>query len=763
MSGQDSISDEKRSPETKTPALHEKENDVPLFVQVHDQGPRAATTGTKGDLRAEPENLKVKDNKFGGTETPSSFPGDSRNAELIKDAKSPDKFDLSHSADESVRIGTEKLLKASAATAYESSAAAYLTVANTLADDAKLRSMVTDSHGMITRESIDNVLRADAGAVIEAGKSKFALPQELTSEQRQSLDLVRSHIDQINAGSGQSIIAAATRGGISAASVELLSSKNIEKVIADSKIDPQKIDRKVLERIVLNARLAEKASKPEEKSPVTDRPLSRESTSQLKEQSVLPRSTVTDGQAGKAPSDKVIATKSTDVPLTTNDKLAPRIDVAQIADGEFSPVAKQVLADVDKDHTGHVSKEQFAGALEDPSFTGKEAQVLAAMYKNFEQLENLGKQEGHSESKSITAAGLDKFNEVRLAQHQRVTDAYDMKSWAHQNLSKFESNKSQTLTRAEIESALKDPKVSDQDKKMLETVNQHYSEMGHFWESGVNLRAFDDYAANINKDTDAARLVSGVFHTCYSVNKGQKPEMSHDLYADKNNPLNSIIPDAIRQGSIGDCYFVSSLAAVAEAHPEMVKNSIKDNGDGSYTVTFPGAKDEAITVKAPTQAEQGLYNHASPEGLWASTVEKAYGKYRENHAWVSSETPEEGADGGGIPSRAMNLLTGSKIETNTTTFTSQATIAGKLEHAFSSHPQKAVTAGINGSLFSEQTADKFYKGHAYTITGFVPDGNGGGRITIRNPWGGKDGTTDGTITVSLGKFMKNFSEVSYEK
>jgi hypothetical protein len=47
--------------------------------------------------------------------------------------------------------------------------------------------------------------------------------------------------------------------------------------------------------------------------------------------------------------------------------------------------------------------------------------------------------------------------------------------------------------------------------------------------------------------------------------------------------------------------------------------------------------------------------------------------------------------------------------------------------------------------------------HAYTIMNFVPDGQGGGDITVRNPHGG-DGT-EGTVTIPLEKFMKNFSFV----
>jgi hypothetical protein len=347
-----------------------------------------------------------------------------------------------------------------------------------------------------------------------------------------------------------------------------------------------------------------------------------------------------------------------------------------------------------------------------------------------------------------------------------------MKSWANQNLARFDKDGSGKLSRDEISAAINDPKTSDYDRKMLQLVEKHYSEMGHFYERGVSVDAINNFADNVYVGNSDAKTIAAVWGSCYMVNKGQSPDISRDLYSDANNPLASISPEAIRQGSIGDCYFVSSLAAVAQAHPDMIKNAIKDNGDGTYTVTFPGDKDHPITVKAPTEAEQGLYNHGSPYGVWANVMEKAYGAYCQEHFWRRSpfnisggNTPSEGGDGGGRTAGVMSLLTGSDVSTNTTTFTFQSTMAANLEKAFSSHPAKAVTAGINGALpfTGLQTSDGFYKAHAYTITGFVPDGKGGGMVTIRNPWGGDNGTTDGTITIPLEKFMSNFSDVSIER
>src|SRR5437016_5761467 len=42
----------------------------------------------------------------------------------------------------------------------------------------------------------------------------------------------------------------------------------------------------------------------------------------------------------------------------------------------------------------------------------------------------------------------------------------------------------------------------------------------------------------------------------------------------------------VGQGDLGDCFFLSSLVAVAATRPEVIKRAISKNVDGSYTVTF---------------------------------------------------------------------------------------------------------------------------------------------------------------------------------
>ena len=748
------VSNKKELSSERPLAGNETDAGASLFQLVMKDKPVKNEAGFK-DKTAE-KSSKVEGTILGNFElVGSKDSGKAHDAKAIKDGSEQ------ISDAEKAKVKNELLSKVAGEfekSAYKSAAAAMVTVSSKLANDTGLTKLLSGNDGNVSKDRVNDVMAIDAGREVHRKDKNLLGPHLLTEEQRNSLDTVRTHMDlafslgrenQI-AGSEFSLEDARKIGNEVSAEISKEINKAIESGDSSKTIDPKIIDeisRKVVESVsekisdgkigglggIIGGRKIPDSSEQNQDNPERD----------LKDKS------------------KAQAERSAE----SQDKA----DVPQLSAEEFADVAKQVLAKIDTNKNGELTKDELAKALQDPSIKGKEAQALAAMYQNFDRLHNLSKHEGFFSSKSITAADLDKFKEVKAEQDKRVTEAFEMKTWAHNNLSKFDSNESGSLTKDELDKAINDPKTSAHDKAMLEAVKKHYSEMGRFWESGVNLQAFDNYAKHINGETEEAKLSSGVWASTYNVSAGQKANVSHDLYGDKNDPLKSINPDAIKQGSIGNCYFLASLAAVAKSNPEAIKNMIKDNGDGTYTVTFPGAKDEPITVKAPTEAEQGLYNHGSPNGTWASVMEKAYGEYCQKHFYRRSpfnlgggDTPTEGADGGGRTGGVTELLTGHSSDTDMLFLTSQETTADKLERAFSSNPPKAVTAGISKGILSDTTDDKFYTGHAYSIVGFKPDGKGGGMVTIRNPWGGADNTTDGTITIPLDKFMKNFSDINYQ-
>lgn len=106
-----------------------------------------------------------------------------------------------------------------------------------------------------------------------------------------------------------------------------------------------------------------------------------------------------------------------------------------------------------------------------------------------------------------------------------------------------------------------------------------------------------------------------------------------------------------------DCYFISSLQAVAQTHPGLLESMVTDHGDGTYTVDFNvrlpvlGAFDHKETVNAQFPSSTVLSHIADAAGkrnILVQIIEKAYARWRGSYsdlAW-------------GLPSRALSNFTG---------------------------------------------------------------------------------------------------------
>lgn len=144
-------------------------------------------------------------------------------------------------------------------------------------------------------------------------------------------------------------------------------------------------------------------------------------------------------------------------------------------------------------------------------------------------------------------------------------------------------------------------------------------------------------------------------------NTSAKNDTSNSVLYGSNNTISA---DDIHQNGYNDCYFLSSLGEIAMKDPDFIRNMIKDNGDGTYTVTLY-KKDNNIldpfglagdhfdrvteTVKMstidkdPQKAGQGASG-----GRWVQVVEAAY------HQLVGSSLEGNTT----FPPQAMEALTG---------------------------------------------------------------------------------------------------------
>lgn len=446
---------------------------------------------------------------------------------------------------------------------------------------------------------------------------------------------------------------------------------------------------------------------------------------------------------------------------------------ARIKGEDFTKESLRLFDKLDKDADGFLSESELATAVQSEEYTGKDAQVVAALYRATEDIEELSDDEYFDEDNGITKKDLEKLEEKRQHNAKELELTARAAAFLDRdgNFAKIDSDGDKFLTKAEITKALERKDISPEDRVSLEFLRDHEDDI----EEAHDDELGDENNGMSREDLDyyGDDAVAYVVNTLARVNDAQTTG-TRNLYGNMANPRDSIKPDAVMQGVIGDCYFEAAVASLAAVDPDLIQKMIKDNGDGTYTVTFPGAPDEPITVQAPTEAEMGLYNQGGMNGSWACVLEKAYGEYSQKHFWRrgphnmgGGNTPTEGADGGEHPlmmGRAMNLLTGHSNNTDSLSLSSEATIAERLDQALNGTSKHPVIAGISGSIFNlgpDKTDDGFYTAHMYSVVAFDPNGPDGGTVTIRNPWGDGENSTRGTIKISVKQFRKNFSMVAY--
>lgn len=214
-------------------------------------------------------------------------------------------------------------------------------------------------------------------------------------------------------------------------------------------------------------------------------------------------------------------------------------------------------------------------------------------------------------------------------------------------------------------------------------------------------------------------------------------------------------PDDVDQGDLGDCWLLAVLAGMAAQNPDAIERMIRENPDGTYTVTF--ADGRAVTVDADVRDSGG-------HGLWVSIIEKAYAQREGGYDELN----------GGDPSNALKALLGGDTEDfdpdSTRDFifgdnVSPADSYRRIEQALDDG--RVVTASVRNTL-------GINGGHALTVTDVYESG-GEQYVVVRNPWGdhgqmaqhieAAGGTlrSGGYFVMPVGAFADHFYKVRMQK
>jgi len=95
--------------------------------------------------------------------------------------------------------------------------------------------------------------------------------------------------------------------------------------------------------------------------------------------------------------------------------------------------------------------------------------------------------------------------------------------------------------------------------------------------------------------------------------------------AQNSDPLfgpDGVAPQAVRQGVLGSCYFHASIASLAQAAPETLKNAISVDPGGGYRVQFFDGPAEQVFAE---DVEYGkAHDYDSSQGKWVLVLMRAY-------------------------------------------------------------------------------------------------------------------------------------------
>lgn len=212
---------------------------------------------------------------------------------------------------------------------------------------------------------------------------------------------------------------------------------------------------------------------------------------------------------------------------------------------------------------------------------------------------------------------------------------------------------------------------------------------------------------------------------------------------------------------LGDCWMLSSLAAVANTQPQLLTNAIRDHGDGTYTVTLHKqgkdgrveAEEVRVTDNVPVTPDgrDAYAQRQDPRELWVVLMQKAF----------ASRNGGYGGLDGGVPAEALTALTGRPSRTASALRDPSGTQDALRRGTSQGFP---MVAASRADL--SQSATGIVPGHGYTVLG-TEGRDGQEHVVLRDPFAkyepSGNGARDGVFRVPLSEFSTRFQYVTWSE
>ncbi|MBI5172583.1 MAG: hypothetical protein HY986_06820 [Candidatus Melainabacteria bacterium] len=446
--------------------------------------------------------------------------------------------------------------------------------------------------------------------------------------------------------------------------------------------------------------------------------------------------------------------------FTIFDDEKPVQPARPLSELHFGKAALSIFDKLDTDKNGALKNDEIIAAVQDPSYKGLEAQVVAGLYRGSRSDDTL--QNYHKDATLLETENGHGISKKDLEAYETsiVYPAESHKAWGLSDklLGKY-SGGDDSLSKEDLSIALKSGTLPQREREALTFLESNYEKIDRD-KGGITKEDIVKNREQATIDQSQSSATSAVESALDKAFTELTDKSGDKLYAHPENALEDIRnPESIRQAG-DNCFFVATTLAVAQQNPEIIKDMIRDNQDGTYTVTFPGDRDNPITIKAPTDTEKALFHESSSAGGWGAVLEKAYGAWslesperRQVRDWfVSRDLPSEGAYGGeSLVGGALKFLTGKDIDRDYLALSSEVEVREKLNSA------------LNGEKHEPVLFTRIKPAHVLAVSSFDPAGAEGGTISYIDPLGGQLESMSVKDLLGTNKAEREYNWIVYGK